>query len=109
MRTCVSALACAANRDPHHSGQPPWAHCLASISVGGSMPAKTPEEICSLFQKYMAEGDIESLLDLYDPEAVFLNESGQLRNKQELRQELTPPARAKSDFHFEIQQVIRSG
>ena len=44
-----------------------------------SMPAQTPEEICSLFKRYMAEGDLESLLNIYDAEAVFLNESGEVR------------------------------
>ena len=37
------------------------------------MPAKSPEDICRLFQHYMAEGDIDSVLSLYDPEAVFPN------------------------------------
>jgi hypothetical protein len=35
------------------------------------MPAKSPEEICRLFKQYMAEGDIESLLSIYDPEWSF--------------------------------------
>jgi hypothetical protein len=35
------------------------------------MPATCPEEICRLFQRYMAEGDIEALLGIYDPEAVI--------------------------------------
>ena len=43
------------------------------------MPAKSPEEICRLFQQYMAEGDIDSVLSVYDPEAVFLNQSGEVR------------------------------
>jgi hypothetical protein len=28
------------------------------------MPAKSPEDICRLFQHYMAEGDIDSVLSL---------------------------------------------
>ena len=43
------------------------------------MPATTPEEICSLFKRYMAEGDLESLLTVYDPEVVFLNEAGEVK------------------------------
>jgi hypothetical protein len=31
------------------------------------MPAQSPEEICRLFQNYMAEGDIDAVLSLYDP------------------------------------------
>ena len=43
------------------------------------MSAKSPEEICRLFQQYMAEGDIDSVLSVYDPEAVFLNQSGEVK------------------------------
>ena len=74
------------------------------------MPAKNPEEICRLFQQYMAEGDIESLLSLYDTEAVFLNKSGEhIKGKEGLRQELAPFATVKAVFDFNIQQVIESG
>lgn len=41
------------------------------------MAAKSPEEICSLFQQYIHEGDIDRVLTLYDSEAVFLNRSGE--------------------------------
>ena len=47
------------------------------------MPANTPEEICSLFKQYMAEGDLASLLSLYDPEAVFLSESGEVKKDRD--------------------------
>ena len=74
------------------------------------MPAKSPEEICRLFQQYMAEGDIESLLSIYDPEAVFLNQSGEVKKgRQGLRQELAPLAAAKVVFGFNVKQVIQSG
>jgi uncharacterized protein (TIGR02246 family) len=74
------------------------------------MPAKSPEEICSLFQQYMAEGDIDSVLSVYDPEAVFLNQSGEVKKGEEgLRQELAPFAAKKASFEFNIRQVIQSG
>ena len=74
------------------------------------MPAKSPEEICSLFQQYMAEGDIDSVLSVYDPEAVFLNQSGEVKKGEEgLRQELAPFAAKKASFDFNIRQVIQSG
>ena len=41
--------------------------------------AKSPEEICRLFQRYMAEGNLEALLNIYDAEAVFLNQSAELK------------------------------
>jgi uncharacterized protein (TIGR02246 family) len=74
------------------------------------MPAKSPEEICRLFQQYMAEGDIDLVLSVYDPEAVFLNQSGEVKQgRQGLRQELAPFAAVKAIFDFNIKQVIQSG
>ncbi len=74
------------------------------------MPAKSPEEICHLFQQFMAAGDIESLLSLYDAEAVILGRSREMqRGSQGLRQQLAPMAAAKINFTFVIDQVIQSG
>jgi ketosteroid isomerase-like protein len=74
------------------------------------MPATTPEQICHLFKQYMAEGDVEALLSLYDPEALFLNSSGEIKQgRQGLRGELAPLASAKAVFDFSIKQIIQSG
>jgi hypothetical protein len=60
------------------------------------MPATTPEQICQLFKQYMAEGDVDALLSLYDPEAVFLNSSGEIKQgRQGLRGELAPSPQRK--------------
>jgi ketosteroid isomerase-like protein len=73
------------------------------------VPASSPEEICCLFQQYMAEGNIDSVLSVYDPEAVFLNQSGQVKGGEALRQELAPLAAMKARFDFNVKQVVRSG
>ena len=74
------------------------------------MLAKSPEEICRLFQQYMAEGDLDSVLSVYDPEAVFLNQSGEVKQGRDgLRQELAPFAAMKAIFAFNIKHVIQSG
>jgi ketosteroid isomerase-like protein len=74
------------------------------------MPAQSPEQICQLFQQYMAEGDIEALLSIYDPEAVFLNRSGEVKQgRQGLREELAPFAPAKAIFDFSLKQIVQSG
>ena len=74
------------------------------------MSAKSPEEICRLFKKFMAEGDLDSLLSIYDPEAVFVSESGEVKKgKEELREELARLAAARAVFEFNIRRVIRSG
>lgn len=74
------------------------------------MSAMSPEEICRLFQQYMAEGDIDSVLSVYDPAAVFLNQSGEVKKGGEaLRQELAPFAAVKAIFDYNIKQVIQAG
>jgi uncharacterized protein (TIGR02246 family) len=74
-----------------------------------TVPASSPQEICRLFQQYMAEGNIDSVLSVYDPEAVFLNQSGQVKGREALRQELEPLAAMNSRFDFNVKQVVRSG
>jgi uncharacterized protein (TIGR02246 family) len=74
------------------------------------MPATNPEEICRLFQQYMAEGDLESALSVYDPDAVFLNQSRDVsKGREGLRQELAPLAAMKVRFDFKVKQVIETG
>ena len=77
------------------------------------MPAASPEEICRLFQRYMAEGDIEgdieALLGIYDPEAVILTQTGEVKKGLGLREQLARSAAAKTQFDFNIRQVIQSG
>ena len=58
----------------------------------------------------MAAGDVDSLLTIYDPEAVFLSQSRQLKkSRQGLREELIDFAAAKAILNFNIKQVIQSG
>jgi ketosteroid isomerase-like protein len=74
------------------------------------MPAQSPEEICHLFQHAMAEGDIDSVLSVYDPEAVFVNQSRDVtKGREGLRQELALLAAMRARFDFTIKQVIEAG
>jgi ketosteroid isomerase-like protein len=74
------------------------------------MPAQTPEEICSLFKNHMANGDLDSLLTVYDPEAVILDQSGEVKEREiGLREQLGPFAAARAIFDYNIKQVVRAG
>lgn len=42
------------------------------------MPAKTPEECDALFEKYVNAGDLDSLVDLYEPGATLVSAPGQM-------------------------------
>ena len=74
------------------------------------MPARTPEEICDLFRRYMREGDIDAVLALYDSSVAFRNRSGEVRRgKEELRQELLPFAAARARFEVDVLEIIQAG
>ena len=74
------------------------------------MRAQTPEEICKLFKQFMAEGDLKALVEIYDPEATFLTESGEIKTGREgIREQLAPLAAARAKFDFDIRQVLRAG
>jgi ketosteroid isomerase-like protein len=71
------------------------------------MPAKHPEEICHLFQHAMAEGDLDAVLSVYDPEAVFVNQSRDVtKGREGLRQALAPLAARRAPVDFTIKQII---
>jgi ketosteroid isomerase-like protein len=83
--------------------------CFKRLEVE-TMPATNPEEICQLFQRYIAEGDLEPVLSVYESEAVILNQSRELSKGLEgLKRELEPLAKAKVRFDFEVKQVIENG
>ena len=74
------------------------------------MPASSPEEIGRLFRRYMRDGDIDALLTLYDPEAVFFNRARQVRKGADaLREELAPFAAVRAVFEFNTREIIQSG
>jgi ketosteroid isomerase-like protein len=73
------------------------------------MSAKSPEEICRLFQQSIAAGDLDSLLSLYDSEAVFLNQSGEVKTGEAGLREVLAPLAAQARFDYTIRQIIQSG
>lgn len=73
------------------------------------MAASTPEEICRLFQRYLAEGDVDAVLSLYDPDAVFLRRTGAVtRGRDELRRELAALTAQQPRFEFDVRQVVQA-
>ncbi len=74
------------------------------------MPAKSPEDICRLFQCAMADGDLESLMSAYDPQAVFVDQAGEItKGRDALRQQLAPLAAMKTRFEYDIRKVVETG
>jgi uncharacterized protein (TIGR02246 family) len=74
------------------------------------MEPMNPEDWWPIFQAAMAAGDVEAVLRLYEPEAVFAGPDGRLlTGHAELRQVLAPLANARADFHYTVVKIIRSG
>ena len=74
------------------------------------MSAKNPEEICRRFQQYMAEGDLDLVLSLYDEEAVFVKQTGEVtKGRQALKAELAPLVAKKPRFDYDIKRVVETG
>jgi ketosteroid isomerase-like protein len=75
------------------------------------MSARNPSDFHRLFPRYvLRDGDIDSVLTLYDPQAVFCNRTGELRaGEQALRRELAPFTAARAEFDFRIRREIRAG
>jgi ketosteroid isomerase-like protein len=74
------------------------------------MTANSPEEVDHLFVRYMREGNIESVLDLYDPGVVFVNSSGIVKKGVSvIREELAPFAVTNQLFEFNIKKIVQNG
>jgi uncharacterized protein (TIGR02246 family) len=74
------------------------------------MPARSPKEIDDLFVEYMKNGDLESVLTLYEDDVIFVNREGQPRHgTAALREELASFAANKQQFEFNIRRVVEAG
>jgi hypothetical protein len=47
---------------------------------GGLMPASTPEQIHRLFEEAFNAGDLDGLMELYEPDAALIAQPGSLAN-----------------------------
>ena len=71
---------------------------------------QSPEDICRRFKLAMADGDLDAVLAVYDPEAVIVNRSGEvLKGRAGLKQELAPLVAAKPRFDYDIRLIAEGG
>ncbi len=74
------------------------------------MPAQTPEELDTIFQQAITSGDLDAIMALYEPGAVFANQSGELSSGIDaVRREIAPFAAMKPDFKLQVEKVITAG
>lgn len=74
------------------------------------MGPHSPAEWWPLFQKAMHDGDLDAVLALYEPGAVFVNRSGRVRSGlTELREEIAPNVEGRANFQVDVTKIIESG
>jgi uncharacterized protein (TIGR02246 family) len=74
------------------------------------MPASKPEEVDALFEKYLNEGNIDALVDLYEPEATLIAAPGQTASGHAaIRQALSGFIAAKANLKLNVTQTIVAG
>lgn len=74
------------------------------------MPATKPEECDVLFEKYVNEGNIDALVDLYEPEATLVSAPGQLASGREaIRAALGPLLSMGMKVKLNVTQTIVAG
>ena len=74
------------------------------------MAARTPEELDTLFSEAMGRGDVDAILALYEPNAVFPGMQGDIRNGlDEIRLEIEPIAATKPVLQTEPRKVLVAG
>jgi ketosteroid isomerase-like protein len=74
------------------------------------MPAKTVQEFDQLFPEHMRNGDIDAVLEFYEPGAAFANQQGEVKvGLEALRQELAPLASMRANFKFNLRKIVLAG
>jgi uncharacterized protein (TIGR02246 family) len=74
------------------------------------MPANTPEECDALFEKYVNSGDIDALVDLYEPDATLISAPGSVATgHDQIRTALSGLLAANAQLKLNVTQTIVSG
>jgi uncharacterized protein (TIGR02246 family) len=74
------------------------------------MPANQPEECDALFEKYVNEADIDSLVDLYEANAVLIPAPGQLAaGRDAIRAALSPMLQGGMKVKLNVTQTYMAG
>src|SRR5262245_19479234 len=75
-----------------------------------SMPARTPKQCDDLFARYIAVGDVDAVVDLYEPQACLLLENGTVaRGTKAIRKAIAMFATMKPRFRMNVKRVVKAG
>ena len=70
----------------------------------------TPEDTIRSFSAFLAEGDLEAMVDLYEPEAAFVPQPGTVvTGREAIRESLRPFLAMRPRMSGEIARVVTAG
>jgi uncharacterized protein (TIGR02246 family) len=74
------------------------------------MAAKTPEDCDALFERHLNAGDLDSLVNLYEHDAVLVPNPGESAvGREAIRETLGGLVAAKAEIRIRVAQVLRAG
>src|SRR5262249_5629788 len=74
------------------------------------MAAKTPDDCDALFERHLNAGDLDSLVDLYEQDAVLVPNPGESAvGRESIREALGGLVAAKGEIQLRVAQVLRAG
>jgi uncharacterized protein (TIGR02246 family) len=74
------------------------------------MNSPSPQETIERFSQLLSESDLDAVLDLYEPDAVFAPRPGeQVRGHDAIREALVPFAAIKPRMTGKVEKVLRAG
>jgi len=74
------------------------------------MPARTPEEIDVLFQKFLNSGDVDGLVGLYEPNATLIGGPDQPANgTAAIREAIKAFVDMKPQIDLRVEQTVLAG
>jgi uncharacterized protein (TIGR02246 family) len=83
---------------------------IARREGGSRMSRARPEAVIERFSELLAEGDVDAMLELYEPDAAFAPQPGEtVVGKEEIRAALESFVAIKPRIRGTIQKVVEAG
>ena len=74
------------------------------------MPAHAPEEVAQLWAESLTAGDLEALVELYEPDATLVAQPGEVVTGVEaIREVLSALLAMEPTFNLEVRKVLQAG
>jgi uncharacterized protein (TIGR02246 family) len=74
------------------------------------MPAQNPEQVDELFQQALNSGDVDAIVTLYEPNASFVGQDGQVAvGRDAIRASVQAYIDLKPQIDLKVEKTVRAG